>query len=84
MTPLSYWSIEVDKLTQELESSSNGLGQKAAEVILQRIGPNRIQSKVQITSLGLFLSQFKSPIVLILIAATLISAFLKDLSLIHI
>lgn len=78
MTPLSYWSIEVDKLTQELESSSNGLGQKAAEVILQRIGPNRIQSKVQITSLGLFLSQFKSPIVLILIAATLISAFLKD------
>ena len=51
---------------------------KDARVVLLRVGPNRIQSKERVTALGLFLNQFKSPIVVILIFATVISAFLQD------
>lgn len=73
-----FWSKDVSQVAGSLNSSTDGLSQEVAQEVLQRVGPNRIQSKEQATPLGLFLNQFKSPIVLILIFATLISAFLKD------
>jgi P-type Mg2+ transporter len=78
MTTLPYWSIGADELMEKLHSSRNGLSQSCANEILQHEGLNRIHAKQQATPLGLFLNQFKSPIVLILIFATLVSAFLKD------
>lgn len=78
MATFRYWSKEVNEVTQSVNSSINGLSEKDAQDILQRIGPNRIQAKERATALGLFLNQFKSPIMLILIFATLISAFLQD------
>ncbi len=73
-----FWSKPVDEIAQGLNSSITGLSEINAREILQRVGPNSTQSKKRVTPLGLFLNQFKSPIVLILIFATLISAFLKD------
>jgi P-type Mg2+ transporter len=78
MTSFTYWSKPIDDVIQSLNTSTNGLSEKGARDILGRVGPNCIQSKEKITPLGLFLNQLKSPIVLILIFATLISAFLKD------
>ena len=78
MATFSFWSKEVYEIVQDLNSSINGLSEKDALKILRQVGPNRIQSKKQDTPLGLFLNQFKSPIVLILIFATVISAFLQD------
>lgn len=78
MATIPYWSIPVDELVKKVNSSPNGLSQDAAQAIFEQVGPNRIQSKKQVTPLALFLNQFKSPIVLILIFATILSAFLKD------
>ena len=78
MPTIPFWSIPVDEVVKKVNSSTNGLSQEAAQEILAQTGPNSIQSKERATPLGLFLNQFKSPIVLILIFATLISAFLKD------
>lgn len=78
MKTLPYWSMQADEVAGKLMSSSNGLSQSDAQLFLERVGPNRIQSKERITPLGLFLNQFKSPIVLILIFATFVSAFLQD------
>src|SRR5215211_936931 len=78
MNTLPYWSIPAEEMMGKLHSTPNGLSQTNAQEILQREGLNRIQSKEQITPLRLFLNQFKSPIVLILIFATLVSAFLRD------
>ncbi len=78
MTPFPFWSKEIDEVFQALNSSSSGLSSEEAQAALRRAGPNRIQSEKKVTPLGLFLDQFKSPIVLILIFATLISAFLQD------
>ena len=77
MTTFPFWSKAVNELAKSLNSSIDGLSEKDAQEILRRIGPNRVQSKEKATPLGLFLNQFKSPIVIILIFATLISAFLQ-------
>lgn len=78
MAAFPYWSKTVNEIAQSLNSSVDGLSEKDAQEILQRVGPNTIRAKERITPLGLFINQFKSPIVLILIFATLISAALKD------
>ncbi|MEJ5225145.1 MAG: HAD-IC family P-type ATPase, partial [Anaerolineales bacterium] len=78
MTPFHFWSKEIDEVFQALNSSINGLSSEQAQAVLRRVGLNRIQSEKKVTPLGLFLNQFKSPIVLILVFATLISAFLQD------
>ncbi len=78
MATFPYWSIPADQVTNKVNSSANGLSQAAAQQILEQVGPNRIQSKTRATPLGLFLNQFKSPIVIILLFATAISAFLRD------
>jgi len=73
-----FWSKEVNEVAQIVNSSINGMSEKNAQEILRRVGPNRIQAKEKVTPLGLFVNQFKSPIVLILIFATVVSAFLQD------
>lgn len=78
MATFPFWSKEIDEVIQTLNASMNGLSSEEAQAALRRAGPNRIQSEKKVTPLGLFLNQFKSPIVLILIFATLISAFLQD------
>jgi len=78
MTSIPFWSKEITEIAGGLNSSESGLSEKDARHILLRVGPNQIQSKARITPLGLFINQFKSPIVLILLVATIVSAFLKD------
>jgi len=78
MAAFPYWSKTVDEICQNLNTSLDGLSAEAAQEVLQRVGPNSIHAKERVTPLGLFVNQFKSPIVLILIFATLISAFLQD------
>ncbi len=74
----NYWSQTTDQLWQELQSTPDGLTQSEAEQRLEKYGPNVLSTKRELTPLGLFLNQFKSSIVLILIFATLMSAFLQD------
>lgn len=78
MKSLSYWSMMAKEVTGVLNSSLNGLSQTSAQEILKRFGTNQIRSREQVTPIGLFLNQFKSPIMLILISATAVSAFLQD------
>jgi P-type Mg2+ transporter len=78
MATFPFWSKAVNEVAQSVNSSIDGLSEQDAQAILKRVGPNRLQSKEWVTPLGLFLNQFKSPIVIILIFATVISAFLQD------
>jgi Mg2+-importing ATPase len=77
VTP-NYWAQKPEQLFQELQSSAQGLSQAEAEQRLEKYGPNVLKARRQLCPILLFLSQFKSPIVLILIFATLLSAFLQD------
>jgi Mg2+-importing ATPase len=77
VTP-KYWAQKPEQLFQELHSSSQGLSQSDAEQRLEKYGLNELKARKELTPLKLFLNQFKSPIVLILIFATVLSAFLQD------
>lgn len=70
----TYWTVPPEQLLSELGSSLNGLSQNEAKRRLQQHGPNSIHAGSQATALTLLLSQFKSPLVLILVFAAIISA----------
>jgi Mg2+-importing ATPase len=74
----AYWSKPSADLMDSFGSSSQGLSDAEAVDRLGKYGPNIIRARQELTPLKLFLNQFKSPIVLILIFATILSAFLKD------
>lgn len=74
-----YWSAEPKTLVSHLATSlESGLALDEAARRLASVGPNQVGQKAKTTPLGLFLNQFRSPIVLILLAATIVSAFLRD------
>lgn len=75
----AFWSKGKEDLLQAMQTTGeSGLSQTEAAKRLEQVGLNRIHDKEQVTPLGLFLDQFKSPIVLILLFATVLSAFLSD------
>lgn len=78
MSEFPYWSLDVDAVIARLNASINGLTITQAQQRLQEYGRNSLQGKSKITPLKMFLGQFKSPIILILIFATLVSAFVQD------
>ncbi|MDB5274578.1 MAG: Mg(2+) transport ATPase, P-type [Chitinophagaceae bacterium] len=77
---LKYWSIPFIELAGILKSSENGLDAAEAENRLKQFGWNSIKTSNQQSSFGLFISQFKSPIIIILLFASVLSLFLKDIT----
>lgn len=77
-TPAAFWSLTSEQLLSNLHSSRNGLQPADAEQRLKRYGLNAISAQQQTTALRLLLSQFKSPLVLILIFAAIISGIVGE------
>jgi P-type Mg2+ transporter len=73
-----FWSLSPEEAGARLETSVQGLSAKEARARLRTYGPNLLKPKKHSTALGLFLSQFESPIILILILAAILSFFLGD------
>ncbi len=69
----AYWSLPVEALLKTLAADPHGLSQREASARLTRCGPNSLTTMKQATAWGLFVNQFRSPLVLILMAASLIS-----------
>ncbi len=68
----------MDRLLTSLGSTSDGLTTADAQQRLTQYGHNVLETKEKATALGLFLNQFKSPIVLILLFATGVSAATQE------
>ena len=77
-TPVAYWSLAPEQLLSALHASRNGLQPADAEQRLKQYGLNTIQAQQQATALRLLLSQFKSPLVLILIFAAIVSGIVGE------
>jgi len=73
-----FWTMSVDEVFKFLNTSQSGLTNKEAQKRLEIVGSNTIKPKKRHSTLGLLLSQFKSPIILILFFAIGLSFFLKD------
>jgi Mg2+-importing ATPase len=74
----TYWSQPLDQLMRALGGSPAGLSAADARQRLSRFGPNLLEPRRQATRLRLLLSQFRNPLVLILIFAAAISAIVHE------
>jgi len=68
----------ISKLLEDLQSSLDGLTSKQANERLEKFGHNVLKKQKQSDAFSLFLSQFKSPIIIILLFAAALSLFLQD------
>ncbi|HMD89674.1 MAG TPA: magnesium-translocating P-type ATPase [Anaerolineaceae bacterium] len=75
-----YWSMPEDALINALNTSTEGLSDDESARRLATEGPNVIKARKKSNIGGLILDQFKSPIILILLFATIVSALLGDLT----
>ncbi|MCE5343588.1 MAG: magnesium-translocating P-type ATPase [Eubacteriales bacterium] len=76
---LQYWSMPADNVLKAYEAQREGLTDADASQRLKEYGENAIKAQKKNGPLLLFLSQFKNPIILILMVATSISAVTGDL-----
>jgi len=74
----AFWSVSVTEMLRILESKKKGLTGSEAKKRLKLYGSNLLKPKKQSDALSLLISQFKSPIILILLIATVLSFFLHD------
>jgi Mg2+-importing ATPase len=74
----AFWSIPIAELLRQLQATSEGLKSDEARLRYTRYGANLLKPKTRVSALTLLLSQFKSPIILILFFATGLSFFLHD------
>jgi Mg2+-importing ATPase len=74
----AFWNIPADELLQQLQTTPQGLTNAEARQRFIRYGANLLKPKKRSSTLTLLLSQFKSPLILILIFAVGLSFFLRD------
>ncbi|WP_378941987.1 magnesium-translocating P-type ATPase [Mesorhizobium sp. ANAO-SY3R2] len=75
-----YWSQPAAALLGELQSNENGLSGAAARERLGRYGPNTVEQASRTTALAAFARQFRSPLVLILVFAAIVSAVVGEVN----
>ena len=73
-----FWSTGVPELMRQLRASPGGLSQEEADSRLKQYGPNLLKPPARSGILWIFLGQFKSPIILLLVLAAGLSFFLGD------
>jgi P-type Mg2+ transporter len=73
-----FWSLAPNDLMAQLGADPGGLTTTDAKQRLIRFGPNRLHSHRRTDVLTLLLSQFKSPLILILLGAAILSFFLRE------
>jgi len=74
----SFWSITTAELLSKLQVTAKGLTTDEAKIRLASYGANSLKPKKQSGAFMLLIGQFKSPIILILLAATCLSLFLRN------
>lgn len=75
---VEYYLLPEKEVLAGLKASEAGLSGEEAASRLKIYGPNKIREAPRIGPITIFLSQFKSPIVWILLAAMLISLFVRE------
>jgi len=73
-----FWSVPAAEALRRLQTASQGLSAAEAVSRMKRYAARRLAPKKRTDAMTLLLSQFSSPIVLLLLGATVISLFLHD------
>ncbi|MBD3318292.1 calcium-translocating P-type ATPase, SERCA-type [Candidatus Woesearchaeota archaeon] len=73
-----WYQLPLEKVFDKVASSKEGLSQSQAKERLQKFGKNALEREKKISPFVIFLHQFTSPLVWILLAAMGISLFLQE------
>ncbi len=73
-----FWSVPAGRLVKQLGSGPVGLTTAEAGRRLRIYGPNRLRPARRTDALTLLLAQFKSPLIIILLGAVILSFFLGE------
>jgi Mg2+-importing ATPase len=76
--PPKYWGVSQSDLLTQLDATMEGLSSEEAKQRLIQYGANLLKPPKRSDTLALLIAQFKSPIILTLIFAAVLSAFLHD------
>ncbi len=76
--PAPFWTQSPNRLLATFNSTADGLSSDEAARRLRQFGLNTLKAGQQITALRLLFNQFKSPLVLILVFAVIVSAFAQE------
>lgn len=76
----NYWQLDLQELEKSLATDlSRGLSSSEASARLKKYGPNELKEKKKRTPLMMFFDQFKDFMILVLIAAAIISGIVGEL-----
>jgi Mg2+-importing ATPase len=74
----AYWALPNGQLLTELRTAPDGLSSDEASARLRLNGPNAIGRKGEVSAMSVIARQFRSPLVLILVFAAIVSAFVGE------
>nr|WP_225937653.1 magnesium-translocating P-type ATPase [Myxococcus sp. RHSTA-1-4] len=74
----AYWALPPQALLDALHTTPDGLSEEEAAQRLERYGSNELEESRRLSRLGVIWQQMKSPLVLLLLVAAVISAFTGD------
>jgi len=75
---MAWYQLDNQEIFTCLDTSEHGLSDAQAAELLQRHGPNLIAEPERISKIRLFLHQFASPLIYILILAAIITVYLQE------
>ena len=75
---MDWHALEIRKILAYLKTADSGLSRAEAKRRLAKHGPNKLPEEKRLTRLKIFLDQFKSPLIYILLIAAAITLFLRD------
>jgi Ca2+-transporting ATPase len=78
--PMRYYNLSVEEVLYKLNSSEQGLTGSEVNTRLSKFGLNELEEKKQIPAWVIFLRQFKDFMILILVAAAILSGVMGDLT----
>ena len=76
----NFWNQPASQLQSQLASDVGGLSGNEAQTRTERFGPNTLRLKGERSLILQYLSHFKNPLVMILLAASALSAFTGELT----
>ena len=72
------WAIEIQDAISSSKTSSTGLSDKEAEIRISKYGTNTFHNKEKKSIVSLFLKQFLSPLIFLLIGAAVLTSILAE------
>ncbi|MGA7749669.1 MAG: cation-transporting P-type ATPase, partial [Gallionella sp.] len=75
-----FWNLPLESLQSQLEATQAGLSQKQAQTRSARFGPNTLRDHGERPLIIQYLSHFKNPLVMVLLAASAVSALTGEIT----